>query len=1204
MTLSAASTLAADSAVEYLGDMQHRFLYVQQGWARLGIDTAAYNPQKEPQKLRIRETEYTRGVGFPVPGELVISLNGEYELFESMVGTQSQSDPKCGAAFMVYVDGKEVFGSGLMTESTGPKPVRIPVGGANVLRLVTSAIEGTKSCASADWIDARLTRDPNAKKGKRGDKVDVAPFARVMTWDPGRINGTQAGRVDEFPAEDLYFEKEVIPEKTGAWRAPTAEDGRGCIGLEWLERRRLDRVGIRFDASSARPAPEACELQYWAMDKSRPSSFGSIWQGQWKSLKGVLEAAEDEWSYKIDWRDNPDGMSGALKIRWIFPPTPTPVLIRNFTAVTITLWETADLLVQMDRSTTGSAVTIEIYNGQIIYPEKTGRSMQWDPTRPLRLKVRYCRSEIWQLPDRSVLRFRFPDDALGIAVDDVVENENVYVKDFGLFAARGDSMCGLEEYKKRIAGRRTILEEVRRMPDQTFAQAFHRLSRPDAGLGPTLLSLACDNRKFVVNRNGQTQFQDSPTDYNTINKPSRPYNCRLTPTFGRGEQQTVERHLQDGWYPIEITTTTDNGVLYRQRTFVAPFDKSDLPTGTPSWLNPKPLGVMEQTISNPTTQTAEVRLRLDFVANGEKENVATVVNISHGAAAMHGDILLASINTDGAKSLNLITEDKSVAVSGTLTPGAQARCVVMMPRWESAKVGEVSSIVDVEDLIRRTEAYWDRVMRDGMRIELPDKGLRNIILASQVHCFLAARNDDGERIAPWIASISYGPLESEAHSVIRGMQFMGHLDFARRGLEYFIKQYNPQGYLTTGYTTIGTGWHLWTLAEYYRLTGDKDWMRAIAPEVARVCRWVMAQLAKTKRLTYHGQKAPEYGLMPPGVLADWSVYNYYFYMNGYYYAGLNGAGAALADIGWPDAGEILATAADYRRDIQRAFHWVQSLAPVFPLRNGTWVPEYPTHVYAPSPIVNYYVGEDAGRSWCYDVELGAHHLAPMGVLDPLSRDVDWTMNHMEDVQFLKDGWFCYPAAQSAKDWFNLGGFAKVQPYYARTGEVYAMRDDVKPFIRTYNNSLVSLLNPENLSLWEHFINGAFNKTHETGYFLHQSRLMLVQERGTELWLAPFVTSDWLKEGMTVAVQNAVTLFGRAGYRITSHVAEGFIEATIDPPTEGRMPSIIVIRLRHPEGARMRLVWVNGKSHSDFDAANECVHLQADAGTIQLRVEYQ
>ena len=63
--------------------------------------------------------------------------------------------------------------------------------------------------------------------------------------------------------------------------------------------------------------------------------------------------------------------------------------------------------------------------------------------------------------------------------------------------------------------------------------------------------------------------------------------------------------------------------------------------------------------------------------------------------------------------------------------------------------------------------------------------------------------------------------------------------------------------------------------------------------------------------------------------------------------------------------------------------------------------------------------------------------------------------HHEDVQFLSEGWFDFPAERNHKDWFNCGGFAKVQPYYARNAEICAMRDDVKPFVRSYFNTLAA-----------------------------------------------------------------------------------------------------------------------------------------------------
>jgi len=248
-------------------------------------------------------------------------------------------------------------------------------------------------------------------------------------------------------------------------------------------------------------------------------------------------------------------------------------------------------------------------------------------------------------------------------------------------------------------------------------------------------------------------------------------------------------------------------------------------------------------------------------------------------------------------------------------------------------------------------------------------------------------------------------------------------------------------------------------------------------------------------------------------------------------------------------------------------------------------------------------GEDGNRSWAYDVELGAHHLIPLGIIDAQGVDADEIINHMEDFWFLHGGMGDYPEEKNHEDWFNLGGFSKVQPYYTRNAEICAARDDVKPFIRSYFNAMASLLSTENLSFWEHFHNtGAWNKTHETGWFLVQTRTMYVMERGNELWLAPFVPNYWLDDGETVAVRNAPTKFGPVSYRITSAIGKGWIEAEINPPTRTQ-PEATVIRLRHPQGLSMRAVSVNGSPHTDFDPAKEFVRVKAAPGPISIRADY-
>ena len=98
-------------------------------------------------------------------------------------------------------------------------------------------------------------------------------------------------------------------------------------------------------------------------------------------------------------------------------------------------------------------------------------------------------------------------------------------------------------------------------------------------------------------------------------------------------------------------------------------------------------------------------------------------------------------------------------------------------------------------------------------------------------------------------------------------------------------------------------------------------------------------------------------------------------------------------------------------------------------------------------------------------------MALLGLLDPQSRDVTEMIDHLEDVQFLRSGWGDYAAAQNAATFSTTAASPKVQPYYCRNAELYALRDNVKPFVRTYFNSLASLISRPYLSIREHFHRG-------------------------------------------------------------------------------------------------------------------------------------
>ncbi len=1163
----------------FIGDHPELVVGSSQSWGELGWNVAAHDASKTGEPLRIGEHKYDKGLGHHANGAITILLDDGMTEFKAEVGLQP-----CAAVgsvvFRVIVDGEARYESKILHSGDAPVAVQVPIEGASELRLEAADAGDGISCDMANWVNARLTRGPHKAAAVAPSSVDIGKFARVVTWDPSRNDGARADRIQEFHAEDLFLERDLTADSNGRFAVPTTQKQLACIGLQWLNRRALRDVRLPFADAAQIPPLSSVRVEGW---------FGeSAWQGQFKPLKGNLEKTGDALVFHIAPRGDDGGLLQTRKMRWVFPASRGTPLVSRPQAFTRSRWAETELEIQMASRNEQNAADIAISNGELIATSSRD-AFQLKSGSPARLAVRYAKYSPFNA-DATVLQFRFRDGAFGIAVDDVLKQGYVYVPEQRLLVTSTAAHATLADVEKKVHSTRSILEDVRQLPDQTFGQAMAQTHHAAQDDGPVMLSLACDNAKFVVERDGRVRFNRS----NVTDTKWAEAAGEMQPRFGSGHAEFVNRKLDGNWLPSPVMTCREGGVMYVERAFVAPTEET---TTTTLAVNRPAVCVAEFTVTNDQSVAADARLSLNFIANSQSKRAASIHECPRGwlVSDDNGPIALVAAGKD--KGLSATVKDGTLSFAGKMPPHSKTGYEVFL----RARDEDLQKLPTIAQLQTAFDSYWKAALASAMQVETPDPLLNDVIRSSQVRCLIAARNEEeGKRIAAWVAAMSYGPLESESHSVIRGMAYFGHEAFARRSLDYFVHRYNQSGFLTTGYTTFGTAWHLWTVGEQYELYHDDDWLRGITPEIARVGEWIVRQIDKTSQATAEGR--PEFGLMPPGVMADWNAFAYHFANNAYYYAALRELGTILAASHDPRAEKFTSRADKLRENTLRAYRWTQAQSPVVPLRNGAWVPHYPSQVHSPGPLGDYFPGQDAGRSWCYDVEIGAHQLVPTGVLDAKSRDVENMLNHMEDVQFLADGWFDYPHALNASDWFNLGGFSKVQPYYTRNAEIYALRGDVKPFMRSYFNTLAAMLNPEVLTIWEHFNHsGAWDKTHETGYFLHQTRMMLVQERGDELWLAPLITNNWLKEGMSLVVTNAPTRFGPVSYGLAAH--SGVIEAKIEPPKRS-VPKAIVVRLRHPEGKKLGGVTVNGRSHTAFDAQNDTVRIAADLATpIVVRASY-
>jgi hypothetical protein len=212
------------------------------------------------------------------------------------------------------------------------------------------------------------------------------------------------------------------------------------------------------------------------------------------------------------------------------------------------------------------------------------------------------------------------------------------------------------------------------------------------------------------------------------------------------------------------------------------------------------------------------------------------------------------------------------------------------------------------------------------------------------------------------------------------------------------------------------------------------------------------------------------------------------------------------------------------------------------------------------------------------------------------------------LNYLEDRFFMFTPLVSrvdldelSSDWFNLGGFEKLQPYYVHYQDAYLQRDQIPSFLRGFFNTLVAISDPQTLTFQEELDFGGAqpHKTHEEGWFFHQFRHMLVMEMENDLFLAVGTPREWLEDGKKIGVTGAPTYFGELGYRIESFANQGRIEATVRLPTR-RQPANLYLRLRHPKQAHLKRVEVNDRAWEDFDAARERIKLPV--GERELKIE--
>src|SRR2546423_1360194 len=105
---------------------------VRQDWGKPG---AAKSVDGTP--LNIAKTPFEHGLGTHAASDLTIQVKGA-KSFSADVGVDDETGGRGSVEFLVYVDGKRKFASGVMHGRDPAKHVDVPLGGAKILKMLVT----------------------------------------------------------------------------------------------------------------------------------------------------------------------------------------------------------------------------------------------------------------------------------------------------------------------------------------------------------------------------------------------------------------------------------------------------------------------------------------------------------------------------------------------------------------------------------------------------------------------------------------------------------------------------------------------------------------------------------------------------------------------------------------------------------------------------------------------------------------------------------------------------------------------------------------------------------------------------------------------------------------------------------------------------------------------------------------------------------
>jgi len=456
------------------------------------------------------------------------------------------------------------------------------------------------------------------------------------------------------------------------------------------------------------------------------------------------------------------------------------------------------------------------------------------------------------------------------------------------------------------------------------------------------------------------------------------------------------------------------------------------------------------------------------------------------------------------------------AFTRSLAPGENAETVISIPFFPLEEDSGFA-IEDAKLWLDRTVEYWRGVMSRATRIRVPCDKATQALLASHV-CQLIA-NDHGE-VHPGEGFYDEFYIRDGAYQVMQ-LEEAGLTDISQKAMESFLSHQRPDGRFESQKDQFdANGQACWALWQFYKITGDRQWLIKVYPQMRQAVNWTLTAQRKDPA------DSPFSGVLPNAPADGEYLWDGKHHIVGYDFWNLRAllctADAARVLGRSAESEELLREAELYRRATDAA--WKQTGIDYFP---PSW--------------------EKAGTHWG-----NTETLWPTELFDPYDSRVTALTR---EVRQNYNGGFIEGTIQ----W--VGHAKAIHPYMsAYTTMASLVRGEheqvVEDFYWYLLHSTATHAFPEGVyfercTAWNDTIPHALGASNYAIMLRH----MLIHERNDELHLLMAVPDWWLAEGNEIRVERAPTHFGLVNLTVTG--TEKGVHVEFDPPDRQRPKRIIL-----------------------------------------------